>query len=212
MAPSVRSFVKTALFDHVPGLLRRGPSDVPRVALTFDDGPDHMTEQYLTLLDSLEVPATFFLCGERIAQRPDLVREYLRRGHQVASHGYDHTRFPELSRARLLDQCERTDRALGGQATGRSWVRPPHGALDPGSTLSLLAAGYTVALWSIDSEDHVDRDVESLVARCTQQVTAGDVLLFHEGQPWTLDALPRVARALSARGLECVTMHDLVAA
>lgn len=212
MAPSLRSFVKTTLFDRVPGLLRRGPTTSPRVALTFDDGPDHMTERYLALLDTLGVPATFFLCGDRVEQRPDLVREYLRRGHQVASHGYDHTRFPALSRARLLDQCVRTDHALGGQPTGRSWVRPPHGALDAGNVLSLLAAGHTVALWSLDSRDHSDQNVDSLVARCTQDVSAGEVILFHEGQPWTLAALPHIVSALSARGFECVTMHDLFAA
>jgi peptidoglycan/xylan/chitin deacetylase (PgdA/CDA1 family) len=211
MAPSLRSLLKTALFDRIPGLLRRGPSTAPRVALTFDDGPDHVTERYLALLDKLGVPATFFLCGNRVEQRPDLVREYLRRGHQVASHGYDHTRFTNLSRPQLLDQCERTDRALGGQPTGRSWVRPPHGSLDPGNVLSLLAAGYTVALWSLDSQDHSDQNVESLVKRCTQNVSAGEVFLFHEGQPWTLEAMPHIVSALSAQGLECVTMHDLFA-
>lgn len=212
MAPSLRSLLKTALFDRVPGLLRRGPSTAPRVSLTFDDGPDHMTERYLAQLDKLGVPATFFLCGNRAEQRPDLVREYVRRGHQIASHGYDHTRFTNLSRAQLLDQCERTDNALGGQATGRSWVRPPHGSLDPGNVLSLLAAGYTVALWSLDSQDHSDQNVESIVTRCTQNVSAGDVFLFHEGQPWSLEALPHIVSALAAQGLECVTMHDLFAA
>jgi peptidoglycan/xylan/chitin deacetylase (PgdA/CDA1 family) len=210
MAPSLRSLVKTALFDRVPGLLRRGPATSPRVSLTFDDGPDHMTEQYLSLLDKLGVPATFFLCGDRVEQRPDLVREYVRRGHQVASHGYDHTRFPKLTRAQLLEQCVRTDDALGGQP-GRPWVRPPHGSLDPGNVLSLLAAGYTVALWSLDSRDHSDQGVESLVARCADS-PPGEVILFHEGQPWTLEALPHIVSALSARGLECVTMHDLFAA
>jgi peptidoglycan/xylan/chitin deacetylase (PgdA/CDA1 family) len=42
-------------------------------------------------------------------------------------------------------------------------------------------------------------------------MTAGDVVLFHEGQQWTLDALPRIVADLHAAGLECVTMHDLFA-
>ena len=36
-------------------------------------------------------------------------------------------------------------------------------------------------------------------------------MLFHEGQEWTLEALPRIVAGLQARGLECVTMHDLFA-
>jgi hypothetical protein len=37
------------------------------------------------------------------------------------------------------------------------------------------------------------------------------VLLFHEGQQHTLDALPKVVEQLRSAGHECVTMHDLFA-
>lgn len=209
MATSVRALIRDALFDRVPGLLRKGRPGTKRVALTFDDGPDEMTPQYLDLLDELDVPATFFLLGELADKRPDLVRDYIRRGHQVAGHGYDHKRFTRLSRSELIDQCRRTDRALGGQATGRSWVRPPHGSLDARSLVALRASGYFVALWTIDSLDYSDSSPETIAERCTATVADGDVLLFHEGQEWTLEALPRVVSALKAAGLQCVTMHDL---
>ena len=212
MATSVRARVKNLVFDRVPGLLRRGAPDSKRVAITFDDGPDQLTEQYLDMLDDLGVPATFFVVGEHAVQHPQLVREYLRRGHQVAGHSYDHTRFTKLDRRALIEQCERTDAALGGQLSGRSWVRPPHGSLDTMSLLALRAAGYVVALWSVDSCDYGDHDPAVLVERCSPaHVSAGDVLLFHEGQQWTLDAIPAIVRALEAAGLECVTMHDLFA-
>ena len=98
--------MKNAVIDWLPGVLRRGPLTTKRIALTFDDGPDDMTPQYLELLDDLGVPATFFVCGERAARYPELIREYLRRGHQIANHGYDHTRFTKLSRSQLLDQLQ----------------------------------------------------------------------------------------------------------
>jgi len=209
---AVRALVKNAVFDHVPGILRRGPATSRRVALTFDDGPDDFTARYLDVLDELAVPATFFLIGARAAERPDLVRDYLRRGHQVASHGWDHTRFTKLSRRALLDQCTRTEAAIGLQLSGRPWVRPPHGSLDASSVVNLLVTGYTVAMWSVDSCDYEIRDPAALAARCAPgqgRVGPGDVLLFHEGQQWTLDALPRIVTALRADGYECVTMLDL---
>ena len=209
---SVRAAIKNVVFDRVPGLLRRGPATSKRVALTFDDGPDDMTLRYLDTLDDLGVPATFFVLGEHAHAHPDLVREYVRRGHQVAGHGYDHQRFTKLSRGQLLDQCKRTDEAIGGQPTGRSWVRPPHGTLDSLSLINLRTAGYVVAMWSLDSCDYSDRDVASLTDRCSPNaVSGGEVLLFHEGQEWTLEALPRIVTALHASGLECVTMADLFA-
>jgi peptidoglycan-N-acetylglucosamine deacetylase len=209
---SVRSLVKNAVLDRVPGVLRRGPSTQKRIALTFDDGPDDMTPKYLELLDDLGVPATFFVCGERAKEHPQMIREYLRRGHQLANHGFDHQSFPKLSRRALLEQVRQTDLAIGGQVTGRPWVRPPHGALDGTSLLTLRAAGYVVALWTIDSCDYGEKDPAKLAESCApDKVSGGDVLLFHEGQQWTLDALPRIVAALHASGLEFVTMHDLFA-
>lgn len=212
----MRTLVKSAVYDHVfdrvPHLHRRGPAGARRVALTFDDGPDEHTERYLDLLDELGVPATFFVIGEYAARHPDLMRAYTRRGHQLAGHGYDHTRFTKLGRRALLDQCARTDRVLGAQLAGRPWVRPPHGSLDAPSLVTLLAAGYAVAMWTLDSCDYGDRDPASLAARCApDQVAPGEVLLFHEGQRWTLEALPRIVGALHDAGYECVTMHDLFA-
>ncbi|HEV7558668.1 MAG TPA: polysaccharide deacetylase family protein [Kofleriaceae bacterium] len=207
---STRTRIKNAVFDRVPGMLRRGPAASNRVALTFDDGPDRMTGRYLDLLDDLGVPATFFVVGELAAAEPAHVRDYLRRGHQLGGHGFDHTRFTRLSRKDLLDQCSRTERAIGGHLPGRPWVRPPHGSIGPASLVSLVTAGYTVAMWSMDSCDHSIHDADELVERCSPRViTAGDVVLFHEGQEWTLQALPRIVTALQAAGLECVTMHDL---
>ena len=207
---SVLSLVKNAVFDVMPGVLRRGPTNTRRVALTFDDGPDHLTGQYLDLLDELGVPATFFLIGNRAANHPGLVRDYLRRGHQIAGHGFDHARFPTLGRRALLDQCTRTDAVLTGQLTGRPWVRPPHGTLDATSLLHLVTSGRTVAMWSLDSLDYSTTSADEIAARCAT-ATAGEVLLLHEGQQWTLDALPRIVEAMRAAGLECVTMHDLFA-
>jgi len=209
---SLRGFVKNAVLDRIPGMLRRGPSNARRVALTFDDGPDSLTARYLDVLDELGVPATFFVLGERAAAHPELVRDYLRRGHQVAGHGYDHTRFTKLARRQLVAQCARTDEAIGGQLTGRPWVRPPHGSIDAPSLLALRAAGYLVAMWSVDSCDYNEHDPGKLAERCSPNVIVpGDVLLFHEGQEWTLAALPRIVTALHAAGYEHVTMHDLFA-
>src|SRR4051812_20851702 len=175
---SVRAFVKNAVMDSIPGVLRRGPSIAKRIALTFDDGPDQDTPKLLELLDDLGIPATFFLCGENAAAHPELVREYIRRGHQVANHGYDHSRFTKLGRKALLDQLARTDAAIGGQVTGKLWVRPPHGVFDATSLLTMRTAGYLVAMWSVDSLDHSEKDPAKLAETCSpDNVSAGDVLL-----------------------------------
>jgi peptidoglycan/xylan/chitin deacetylase (PgdA/CDA1 family) len=210
----VRTLVREAAYRLVPPsrLLRRAAIVDKRIALTFDDGPDDMTIRYLDLLDRLGVPASFFVVGDRAEQHPDVIREYVRRGHHIAAHGHDHRRFPSLSYGELADQLRMTDRAIGPQLTGVPWVRPPYGALGARSMAQILAAGWAIALWSVDSKDYELHEPDAVVARCTPDAIApGDVLLFHEGQQWTLDALPRIVDGLHAAGYECVTMADLFA-
>lgn len=211
---ALRRRARDVLFGALPPayLIRRGPSGARRVALTFDDGPDELTEEYLAVLDRLGAPATFFIMGDRSSDRPQLIREYQRRGHQIAGHGWDHTAFPTLSTAGLRDQLRRTDAVLGPQPAGRPWVRPPHGALSGRVIAQLLGAGYTIAMWSFDSKDYEIKEPDALVERCDPSAMApGEVLLFHEGQRWTLEALPRIVGNLRAAGYECVTMADLFA-
>jgi peptidoglycan/xylan/chitin deacetylase (PgdA/CDA1 family) len=213
MAVALRSRLREAAYRLVPSgrLLRRGPAGHRRVALTFDDGPDHHTEGYLDVLDHYRVAATFFIMGDLSELRPDLVREYLRRGHQIGSHGYDHHKFTELTTRALAAQLRATEHAIGPQPAGK-WVRPPHGALGLRTIAQLLANDYVIAMWSFDSMDYGLKDADATAERCAPSAVApGEVMLFHEGMPSTLAALPRIIEGLFGAGYECVTMADLFA-
>ncbi|WP_209019576.1 XrtA system polysaccharide deacetylase [Halorussus marinus] len=55
------------------------------------------TRQILDLLDDHDTKATFFVLGWVAERAPDLVREIDARGHEVASHGYNHELLTEQS-------------------------------------------------------------------------------------------------------------------
>lgn len=193
-------------------LIKRGPTGARRVALTFDDGPLPLTEAYLDCLDELGVPATFFLMGDLVERDPGVLREYVRRGHQVAPHGYHHTMFSQMTSRALAEELRRCGEIFGTQALARPWVRPPHGALDARSMAVAFAAGWSLAMWSFDSLDYKLHTAQELAARCAPPaVSDGEIVLLHEGQEWTLAALPAIVESLRAAGLECVTMADLLA-
>lgn len=193
-------------------ILRRGPTGGKRVALTFDDGPLPLTEAYLDCLDELGVAATFFLMGDLVEKDPEVLRQYLRRGHQVASHGYHHTKFSDMKTRDLRDELDRCDKIFGTQPLARPWVRPPHGALDVRSMAVAVSAGWSIAMWSFDSHDYKLQTAAELIERCSPvAISDGEVVLLHEGQKWTLDALPQIVTGLRQAGLECVTMADLFA-
>jgi peptidoglycan-N-acetylglucosamine deacetylase len=167
---------------------------------------------YLDCLDDLGVAATFFLMGDLVERDPNFLSEYVRRGHQVAAHGYHHTKFSSMKSRDLAAELTRCAEVFGPQPLSRPWVRPPHGALDVRSLAVAVASGWSIAMWSFDSLDYKLQTADELVARCSPEAIGdGDVVLMHEGQAWTLEALPRIVAGLRKAGLECVTMSDLFA-
>jgi peptidoglycan-N-acetylglucosamine deacetylase len=190
-------------------LVRRGSRKGARVALTFDDGPDELTPRYLDLLDRLAVRATFFLLGASCARSPSAVREIVARGHEVASHGHTHKTFPSLSAPELAAELARVQELIPPSERRRPLLRPPRGAVSARSLLRCAAAGYTTVLWSLDSDDCRTTSPDEVAARASA-ATAGEIVLLHEGQPWTLDALPAIVERLRDAGLELGTVGEML--
>lgn len=193
-------------------LVRRGSTKKRRVALSFDDGPDEMTPEYLALLDRLGVRATFFLVGKNCQERRSLVLDIVSRGHEVAGHGYTHRRFTRMTSPELRDELAATSGLLPPARTRRPLVRPPHGATSIQSLLRCTLAGYTTVLWSVDSGDARLKNADQVAMELPPgRVLPGDILLLHEGQRWTLDALPRIVRGLQGAGFGLVTVGEVLA-
>jgi peptidoglycan/xylan/chitin deacetylase (PgdA/CDA1 family) len=208
---SLRRNVLHVAADVLPHalLVRRGSRKRPRVALTFDDGPDEHTPRYLDALDRLGVRATFFVLGAACVRHPQLLRAIVARGHEVASHGYTHRVFPALTRSDLRLELSQVDDVIPPSARGRPFVRPPRGALSLRSLFRCAAAGYTTVLWSVDSGDCRTTSARAVV-ETVAGAGAGDIVLLHEGQSWTLDALSPMVSALRASRLEPTTVGDLL--
>ncbi len=58
------------------------------------------------------IHATFFVLGWVAERAPQLVRRIVDEGHELASHGYDHTRATMLDRAAFAADVTRTKRTL----------------------------------------------------------------------------------------------------
>ncbi|MFO0893990.1 MAG: polysaccharide deacetylase family protein [Phycisphaerales bacterium] len=204
--------------DFYLRVLRRGPASRPRVALTFDDGPDPLrTPQVLEVLAREGVPATFFMIGRRALEAPALVREVHGAGHEIGCHSFSHERtlpfrFPARVRREIRGGMEALRRA-GAPLT--RWYRPPMGFTSPWLAMVAEAEDIRVLNWSVHSHDLASRSANDIV-QATSRLRAGDVVLFHDGAdragagPACLPgALPRVIESIRARGLEPVTVSEL---
>src|SRR3954467_9761389 len=86
----MRPSVLLPLAAHVPRIAQAYgvPCRIPRddaAALTFDDGPHpEGTPAVLDALDAAGAKATFFVLGERVEARPDLLERVLAAGERGA--------------------------------------------------------------------------------------------------------------------------------
>jgi len=184
----------------------------PYVALTFDDGPDpRWTPLVLDLLARYDAHATFFQHGSAALEHPEVARAVAAAGHEIGSHGWDHTDLTRFEPAECLDLLARTHDTLV-ETTGAvpRWLRPPYGRLDAPVLYAAAELGYDVALWS----HHLPTDgAEATVDRDLATASPGMVILCHDGRgtpaPSLYVAVERLVRTLTERGMRLVTMSEI---
>jgi len=68
-----------------------GRRDEPKVALTFDDGPNPpRTDEVLEILANARVRATFFVIGKWVTAFPQAFERIVRAGYVIGNHSYEH--------------------------------------------------------------------------------------------------------------------------
>jgi polysaccharide deacetylase family protein (PEP-CTERM system associated) len=125
---ALEPFVDTAEWDNFP--TRVGDS----------------TRKLLDLLDQYEMRGTFFTLGWIAERYPDLVKEIVSRGHEIASHGTDHKRVtlltPDQFRVSVRDSKRILEDVSGQEVLG---YRAPSFSIVPGGEWALdvlLEEGY----------------------------------------------------------------------
>ncbi|MEU4193232.1 glycosyltransferase [Kribbella sp. NPDC026611] len=218
-----RSIVKGGpVIDARPGQPRSVGPRARTIALTFDDGPDPVwTPKILAILRAQQVHATFFVVGTAVAEHPELARQIVAEGHQIAVHTFTHANLSAAPGWRRSLELRQSQLILAG-ATGVSTtlLRPPYSS-EPSSLTdhdwaalqSARAAGYLTVLSSQDSEDWRRPGTDRVIANSMPRSQAGQVLLMHDAggdRSETVEALARIIPRLKARGFRFATVSDAV--
>lgn len=199
---------------------------MPRIALTFDDGPAVWTEPVLDILAANDAHATFFTIGSLAAERGDVLRRMIAENHEVGNHTWSHPRLAqECDDARVRDELERTNEVLT-EILGFT----PHRFRAPGYNVDARVEAVAATLGLTHTPGHLrppDWD-----ARCTagfivtfvlQQARPNAIIGLHDGVPPkkvgsaatrqpTVDAVAAMLPRLRERGFDCVTASTLLEA
>lgn len=184
-------------------------TEPPRVALTFDDGPNKVsTKALLEGLKKRDVKASFFLTGRNIIGNEELVKQMHEDGHLIGNHTYDHVHLSRMSEKEACDQITKTNNIIF-EITGEYpiFVRPPYGDWKEGvdCTVTMLPIK-----WTIDPEDWNTENVDLIVSRVEKKVEDGDIILLHDSYITSVEAALRIVDDLIKKGYEFVTVDELL--
>lgn len=203
-----REFSAYGKAQHGPLPLQKG-----EVVLTFDDGPlPGLIERVLETLSNQCVQATFFMTGANLAEHPELGKRVAQAGHTPALHSFAH---PSLRQMPPVEQLADLDQGM--QAFTRVFGGPPPAYRFPylEETAPILAAlkesSITVASVDTGIDDYPPNDMRSaalvgrLVARLAQ--TGGGIILMHDANQATVEALPDLLKAIKDNGYKVVHLR-----
>jgi peptidoglycan/xylan/chitin deacetylase (PgdA/CDA1 family) len=182
------------------------------VVLTFDDGPlPKHTKPILATLAAECVKATFFIVGRMATAYPETLREVYAAGHTIGTHTQNHplgmNKMPaEKAEAEIEQGIASTVAALGNPAEVAPFVRIP--GLRRSPVIESYLASKGLMAWSADfpADDwhHISSAKVVQTALTRLEAKGRGILLLHDIQQRTQDALPVILRELKARGYRIV--------
>lgn len=183
------------------------------IALTFDDGPSgEITEALLDGLSSRGVKATFFLCGYRAAQYPQLVQRMAEEGHELGLHSNRHDYMQHMTKDEALDDLLENRLAVT-EASGVTPLlfRPPGGLYSPALLDAAKELGLSVIFWSVDPHDWDKAQRGKALSYLLCHTQAGDIVLMHDLSGASVSSALSFIDTMHARGYEFCTVSALAA-
>jgi peptidoglycan/xylan/chitin deacetylase (PgdA/CDA1 family) len=192
--------------------------DEPKVALTFDDGPNPpRTEEVAAILEAHGVRGSFFLIGKWVEQFPRSVDRLVANGHVVGNHSYEH--------AIRVSDYDRAEMVIGHVTGRRSRFLRPHSfdfASANNSLVSRLDDTYVVDA-DVNPRDYAVNDVDAIVRGVLEnpRLGNGSIVDLHDGSEIAdvaqrhsrplpmIAALPAIITGLVDRGFELVTLDEM---
>jgi peptidoglycan/xylan/chitin deacetylase (PgdA/CDA1 family) len=182
------------------------------VVLTFDDGPWPTTPSVLKTLAEECTKAVFFPIGKHSTYHPEILKQVAAAGHTVGAHTWSHAHLDskKLSEAQVKEEIEKgfsaIKMALG--ANPAPFFRFP--ALQNNQASVEYLGSRNIAMFScdIDSFDYKSKDAAQVINTVMTKLDkqGKGIILMHDLQKHTAEALPTLLRRLKAGGYKVVQM------
>lgn len=205
----------TDLMVKASNVNNRGPKPKPeKVAyITIDDGPSKYTDGILSILDSNNVKATFFMIDGNMKQHPEQLKRIAQEGHSMGFHSISHDISvlykTTQNTVTEFDKCQETLNKIA--KVDSNLIRLPYGSkpyAPEDAYKALVDAGYKVWDWNLDTEDWkaTPQAILSNVNKYSNQHRE-IVLLMHEKEQ-SVKALQGMIDELKQKGYTIMSIEE----
>ena len=185
------------------------------VVLTFDDGPwpGHTPAVLKALADEC-TKAVFFPIGKHATYHPEILRQVAAAGHTVGAHTWSHA---NLNSKKTTDQLARDEIEKGYSAVKLALGAAPapffrFPELQHGPSAMAYLGTRNIAIFScdLDSFDFRAKDAAQIVNTVMTKLDkqGKGIILMHDFQKHTAQALPALLQRLKAGGYKVVQMRS----
>ncbi|HMC10747.1 MAG TPA: polysaccharide deacetylase family protein, partial [Pirellulaceae bacterium] len=185
------------------------------VVLTFDDGPwPGNTPAVLKALADECTKAVFFPIGKHASYHPEILRQVAAAGHTVGAHTWSHA---NLNSKKMTDQLARDEIEKGYSAVKLALGAAPapffrFPELQHGPSAMAYLGTRNIAIFScdLDSFDFRAKDAAQIVNTVMTKLDkqGKGIILMHDFQKHTAQALPALLQRLKAGGYKVVQMRS----
>jgi peptidoglycan/xylan/chitin deacetylase (PgdA/CDA1 family) len=183
------------------------------VVLTFDDGPwPGNTPAVLKALADECTRAVFFPIGKHATYHPQILKQVAAAGHTVGAHTWSHA---NLNSKKMTEQLARDEIEKGYSAVKLALGAAPSPffrfpELQHGPSAMAYLGSRNIAMFSCDLDSfdfrakNSDQIVNTVMTKLDKQ--GKGIILMHDFQKHTAEAMPTLLRRLKAGGYKVVQM------
>jgi peptidoglycan-N-acetylglucosamine deacetylase len=183
------------------------------VVLTFDDGPwPANTPAVLKALADECTKAVFFSIGKHATYHPEILRQVAAAGHTIGTHTWSHA---NLNSKKMTEQIAKDEIEKGNSAVKLALGTAPapffrFPELQHGPAAMAYLGSRNIAMFSCDLDSfdfrakNADQIVTTVMTKLEKQ--GKGIILMHDFQKHTAEALPALLRRLKEGGYKVVLM------
>lgn len=183
-----------------------------KVAISFDAawGADK-TREIMSVCESYNIKATFFLVGFWIEKYPEMTKEIYNRGFEIGIHSNTHPNMTKLNRKQINEELSINIKLIEDLTGFRPKLfRPPYGYYNNDLIDVCEELGLSCIEWSVDSLDWKGLSAGEIASRVTSKAKNGSIVLFHNNSENIIQGLKMVLEYFKLNKKQVVPIGELI--